>query len=240
MNNSEEEKSMKKHFKLLSFVLAALTFMSASSVTFAAPQNSGPSTCKKILKYGLIGAGITTATVLTAVGAYKIFGGKVIEINSEEDFKKIENCKNTITKAIVNVENIPAYAFKDCKNLKEVDLRGAGVIGYCAFQNCSSLKTVKNTSRLGMVGTYAFFNCPLLEELDLSNVQFVYELAFSNCPRLKKINLSHLYEIRMGELFTQKELSYPEINHESIMIRNCPVEELILPEDFIPRFYIFE
>ena len=240
MNNSEEEKSMKKHFKLLSFVLAALTFMSASSVTFAAPQNIGPSTSKKILKYGLIGAGITTATVLTAVGAYKIFGGKVIEINSEEDFKKIENCKNTITKAIVNVEVVPAYAFKDCKNLKEVDLRGAGVIGYCAFQNCSSLKTVKNTSRLGMVGTYAFFNCPLLEELDLSNVQFVYELAFSNCPRLKKINLSHLYEIRMGELFTQKELSYPEINHKSIMIRNCPVEELILPEDFIPRFYIFE
>ena len=240
MNNSEEEKSMKKHFKLLSFVLAALTFMSASSVTFAASQNSKPSTSKKILKYGLIGTGVTAATVLTAVGAYKIFGEKVIEINSEEDFEQIENCKNTITKAIVNVENVPEYAFKDCKNLKEVDLRGAGIIGYCAFQNCSSLKTVKNTSHLGIVGTYAFCDCPLLEELDLSNVQFVYESAFFNCPRLKKINLSNLYEIRIGRLVTQKELSYPENTHESVMIRNCPVEELILPEDFIPRFYIFE
>ena len=231
---------MKKLFKLLSSVLAALTALSASSATFAAPQNSRPSTSKKILKYGLIGTGVTAATVLTAVGAYKIFGEKVIEINSEEDFKKIENCRDTITKAIINVKIIPEYAFKDCKNLKEVDLRGAGIIGYCAFQNCSSLKTVKNTSRLGIVGTYAFCDCPLLEELDLSSVQFVYESAFFNCPRLKKINLSHLYQIRIGRLVTQKELSYPENTHKSIMIRNCPVEELILPEDFIPRFYIFE
>ena len=232
-------KLMKKAFKFLSAILAALTVMSASSVTFAAPQNGESSTSKKILKYGLIGAGITAATTLTAVGAYKIFGEKVIEINRKEDFEKIKNCKNTITKAIVNVEVIPPHAFEDCKNLKEVDLRGAGIIGYCAFHNCSSLKTVKNTSRLMTVGTYVFSNCPLLEELDLSKVQLVFELAFSNCPRLKKINLSNLLYIWIGNFITEKDLSSREVDYKSIMISDCPVEELILPKDHISGYFIF-
>ena len=115
---------MKTPFKLLSLVLAALTFMSASSITFATPQNNSKALVyKKALKYGLISAGVTAATALTAVGAYKLFSPKheekVIEINSEEDFEQIKNCRDTITKAIVRVETIPECAFRDCINLKE-------------------------------------------------------------------------------------------------------------------------
>ena len=227
---------MKKHFKLLSLVLAALTFMSASSVTFAAPQNSKPSTSKKILKYGLIGTGITTATVLTAVGAYKIFGGKVIEINSEEDFKKINNCKDTITKAIINVKIIPEYAFKDCKNLKEVEFNAVKHVDNAAFLRCESLKTVKNLSGVDFIGEYAFSGCLSLKEIDLSSVMFIQTAAFWGCKSLDKIDLSSLCRMSdrcfsccsglRGVILPQNSINFKNLSdfENSILAQTCKTE----------------
>ena len=229
---------MKKHFRLLSFVLAALTFMSASSVTFAAPQNSKPSTSKKILKYGLIGTGITTATVLTAVGAYKIFGEKVIEINSEEDFKKIENCKNTITKAIVNVENIPVRAFAFCKNLKEVDLAGVKSIQHLAFWNCHKLEILKNSSKVELIDMMAFTNCFSLKNIDLPGVKEVAQCAFHNCTSLERINLPNLETIALLALFGKWQNFTKADSYRSSITYYCPsLKEVNLPKNINPVFY---
>ena len=229
---------MKKHFRLLSFVLAALAALSASSVTFAAPQNSKPSTCKKILKYGLIGTGITTATVLTAVGAYKIFGEKVIEINSEEDFKKIENCKNTITKAIVNVENIPVRAFAFCKNLKEVDLAGVKSIQHLAFWNCHKLEILKNSSKVELIDMMAFTNCFSLKNIDLPGVKEVAQCAFHNCTSLERINLPNLETIALLALFGKWQNFTKADSYRSSITYYCPsLKEVNLPKNINPVFY---
>ncbi len=229
---------MKKHFKLLSLVLAALTFMSASSVTFAAPQNSKPSTSKKILKYGLIGTGITTATVLTAVGAYKIFGGKVIEINSEEDFKKINNCRETITKAIVNVENIPVRAFAFCKNLKEVDLAGVKSIQHLAFWNCHKLEILKNSSKVELIDMMAFTNCFSLKNIDLPGVKEVAQCAFHNCTSLERINLPNLETIALLALFGKWQNFTKADSYRSSITYYCPsLKEVNLPKNINPVFY---
>ena len=121
-----------------------------------------------------------------------------------------------------------------------MDLRGAEIIGYCAFQDCSSLTTIKNTSKVGIVSTGAFYNCPLLEELNLSNVGTVCEGAFLNCPRLRKLNLSHAQYIQMGDLIKQKDFLSYKGAYNSIIIRGCPVEELITPESFTPIFFLEE
>ena len=229
---------MKKHFRLLSFVLAALAALSASSVTFAAPQNSKPSTSKKILKYGLIGTGITTATVLTAVGAYKIFGEKVIEINSEEDFKKIENCKNTITKAIVNVENIPVRAFAFCKNLKEVDLAGVKSIQHLAFWNCHKLEILKNSSKVELIDMMAFTNCFSLKNIDLPGVKEVAQCAFHNCTSLERINLPNLETIALLALFGKWQNFTKADSYRSSITYYCPsLKEVNLPKNINPVFY---
>ena len=229
---------MKKHFKLLSLVLAALTFMSASSVTFAAPQNSKPSTSKKILKYGLIGTGITTATVLTAVGAYKIFGEKVIEINSEEDFKKINNCRETITKVIVNVENIPVRAFAFCKNLKEVDLAGVKSIQHLAFWNCHKLEILKNSSKVELIDMMAFTNCFSLKNIDLPGVKEVAQCAFHNCTSLERINLPNLETIALLALFGKWQNFTKADSYRSSITYYCPsLKEVNLPKNINPVFY---
>lgn len=181
---------MKKSFKLLSSVLACLTIISTSSVTFAAPFSY-----KKVLKYGLIGGGITTVATLTAIGTYKILNEKIIEINSEEDFEQIQNCRDTITKAVVNVKIIPEYAFKNCTKLKEAELNEVNCIGNNAFINCKSLKNVKNSSSVETIEKYAFSDCSSLKGSDFSGVKNIQEGAFYGCKSLSKIDLSSIETI---------------------------------------------
>ena len=208
---------MKTPFKLLSLVLSALTVMSASSAAFATPINIENPTCKKVLKYGLIGAGATAATLLTAAGAYKLFGSKTaemeIEINSEEDFNKIQDCRDSITKVILNIETIKPNAFEYCPNLKEVDLHGVKYIGHNAFISCSKLTTVINSSNVQFIDNFAFCNCSALKEIDLPNVSAVKTGAFFRCKSLNKINLSSV-KLISDNAFTQctslKNVALPE------------------------------
>ena len=237
---------MKKQFKLLSSILAALTVMSASSITFAAPQNSNKiPVYKKALKYGLISAGVTAAAALTAVGAYKLFSPKdkvattheenktaceekVIEINSEEDFEQIKNCKDTLVKAKVNVYTIPPFAFNSCTKLKEVDLSGVKVIKRLAFFNCHELETVNNSSNVEFIGTCAFSSCPAIRELNFPRVTTVNYHTFFYCESLKTINLANIERVALP-------INYNLTEHDSYIseiVFGCPLlEEMILPEN---------
>lgn len=181
---------MKKPFRLLPSVLAALTIISTSSVTFAASFS-----CKKVLKYGLIGSGITTLAALTAIGAHKLLDEKTIEINSEEDFEQIQNCRDTITKVIINVKIIPEYAFKNCIKLKEVELNEVNCIRNNAFLNCKSLKNVRNSSSVETIEKYAFSDCSSLKASDFSGVKHIQEGAFYGCKSLNNVNLSSIKDI---------------------------------------------
>ena len=236
---------MKKQFKLLSSILAALTIMSASSITFAAPQNNNKvPVYKKALKYGLISAGVTAAAALTAVGAYKLFSSKTaeteaepehesngkteIEINSEEDFEQIKNCKNTLVKAKVNVYTIPPFAFNSCTKLKEVDLSGVKVIKRLAFFNCHELETVNNSSNVEFIGTCAFSSCPAIRELNFPRVTTVNYHTFFYCESLKTINLANIERVALP-------INYNLTEHDSYIseiVFGCPLlEEMILPEN---------
>ena len=225
---------MKKSFKLLSLVLSALTVISASSAAFAAPNSNSKvtSTCKKVLKYGLIGAGATAATLLTAAGAYKFFSSKTaeteIEINSEEDFEKIKNCKDTLIKAKVNVDTIPPFAFNFCTKLKEVDLSGVKVIKRLAFFNCHELETVNNSSNVEFIGTCAFSSCPAIRELNFPGVKTVNYHTFFCCKSLKTINLANIEGVALP-------INYNLTEHDSYIseiVFGCPLlEKMILPEN---------
>ena len=242
---------MKKAFKFLSAILAALTVMSTSSVTFASTQNNRSSTCKKILKYGLTGAGVTATAILVAIGTYKIFGPKSneneveiesetgdeveIEINCEEDFEQIQYCRNNLIKATVNVENIPKNAFENCKKLKEVDLAGVKSIGRLAFCNCKKLEILRNSSKVEIVHTMTFFKCSALKIVDLPGVKMASECMFFECPSLEKINLPNvktvevLYALGKWQNFTEAD------SYRSSIIHKCPsLKEVNLPENISP------
>lgn len=61
-----------------------------------------------------------------------------------------------------SVREIRLFSFVNCKKLESVDLSGVESIGDSAFENCTSLKSVKLSKSLKTVGNYAFYGCTSL------------------------------------------------------------------------------
>ncbi|MCR5270547.1 MAG: leucine-rich repeat domain-containing protein [Prevotella sp.] len=89
-----------------------------------------------------------------------------------------------------NLSAIDVTSFYNCTNLESVDLKNIEEIGRSAFQGCSSLTSVGDTSKLKIIGAYGFNNCPITS-LDLSNVEELGEGALFNVP-IGHIDLSSL------------------------------------------------
>ena len=63
-------------------------------------------------------------------------------------------------------------------------------IGAGAFQNCTSLTTVKTGSRVTTIGSKAFYGCRKLTTVVLGkNVKTIGNLSFANCVSLRKMTL---------------------------------------------------
>lgn len=186
---------MKKSFKLLSTALAALTVTSVSPTAFAAPRYKKSSNFENTVAYGLFGSVVTAVSIFAGIKIYDILSeedddtpNEVIIINSENDFKKIQDHKNEIVKVIVNVENIPQNAFENCSKLIEADLPKVKTIGICSFAGCKKLKKV-NAPKLTTICAGAFINCKELEDFELENVSRIGINAFGGCKKLSFMDL---------------------------------------------------
>ena len=63
-------------------------------------------------------------------------------------------------------------------------------VGAGAFQNCTSLTTVKTGSRVTTIGSKAFYGCRKLTTVALGrNVKSIGTLAFANCVSLRKFTV---------------------------------------------------
>ena len=90
-----------------------------------------------------------------------------------------------------SVEKIPAYLFKDCTGLTNVDIPdNVTVIGESAFDNCTGLKSVTIGSGVTSIGDSAFYNCTGLTSVTIgSNVTRVGDYAFSDCTGLTSVTI---------------------------------------------------
>lgn len=88
---------------------------------------------------------------------------------------------------------IPDGMFKDCPNLKKVQILGnIESIGMNAFARCTSLENLEIEGRVnvGKVETGAFFKCKKLEEPKfLPKVKLVGVRAFLQCERFRNIEI---------------------------------------------------
>ena len=67
------------------------------------------------------------------------------------------------------VTSIGANAFKNCKQLSEIDIADSvESIGYCAFAGCVSLKEISIPKNVKTIGRSAFGNCELLDTFDFN------------------------------------------------------------------------
>lgn len=97
-----------------------------------------------------------------------------------------------ITKVVIgkNVTSIGSCAFAGCKNLREVEFEGRKVktIGWGAFLDCHSLKTIALPDQLREIGEVAFARCSSLNTISIPQKCTVKEQAFASCEGLTSIN----------------------------------------------------
>ena len=77
---------------------------------------------------------------------------------------------------IKNIYTIPAFAFENCDNLKNVKFKGVNedILDY-AFANCDNLYEIKFSSSISNVRETAFINCPKLSVLNCSSASFIVD-----------------------------------------------------------------
>lgn len=90
------------------------------------------------------------------------------------------------------LERIGFYAFKNCTNLSgQVSFNGRiNSIGTSAFENCSSLESVRFNSYIQTVSDQCFYNCSSLSEVKFNDrVISIEKLAFANCTSLEYVEI---------------------------------------------------
>ena len=88
------------------------------------------------------------------------------------------------------VTSIGSCAFAGCKDLTEVFFDGTDVvsIGWGAFMDCTSLKSVSLPTRLRDIGAVAFANCRSMDMVKIPAQCKVGDQAFVSCNNLTSID----------------------------------------------------
>ena len=107
-----------------------------------------------------------------------------------------KNCKYLQSLSIEYTDTlvIDEEAFTKCQSLKEIIFvsRGASylMLHEGAFENCSSLSTLKLPNNTLYIGNSCFSSCNNLQEARLPDtVEYLGDYAFSNCPNLSSFNI---------------------------------------------------
>lgn len=80
-------------------------------------------------------------------------------------------------------------AFRNCRNLKSIDLHNVFSIEDGAFQNCTSLTEVTFNDTISYIGCQAFENTGLTDVVIYGDDCYIYEGAFKDCKNLESVRL---------------------------------------------------
>ena len=155
----------------------------------------------------------------------EVFNGctNLKEIIFEEGLTDIRTrlCANTVIESVKipsTVKSIHLGAFRNCKNLKNVDLGNITTLDDYAFQNCTALETItipKTLNNSSVLNNEVFNGCTNLKEIifeegltDIrtrlcantviesvkipSTVKSIHLGAFRNCKNLKTVDLGNI------------------------------------------------
>ena len=94
------------------------------------------------------------------------------------------------------VDIIGYNAFEGCSSLETVELPDSlTTLKSYTFRNCSSLKSIVIPGKVKAIYTQTFENCSSLGEIDLGSVQRIGSSAFKGCTSLKSVVLPDLMTV---------------------------------------------
>ena len=111
----------------------------------------------------------------------KEFDNDIMIIN-DYGFKDCINLKNI---NLTNCEIISNYAFKNCQSLKTVDISNIKSMNYISvFENCTNIKNITQPDNIEIIGDNYFKNCKKLLSFDFSNITEIGNQSFFGCDSL--------------------------------------------------------
>lgn len=157
-----------------------------------------------------------------------------------------------LPKSIINLAyNIFEGAFSNNLNLQSVDMSNSNIIniGYGAFTNCNSLKTITLNSQLKKISSYAFKDCKSLTSVEIpNNVENIDWYVFQGCTNLQKISMPINNKISIGkDIFKNcsnikiyfNSSNVPD-NYNDAIINWKNTNNEIIVKTFIIKFYNYE
>ena len=137
-----------------------------------------------------------------------------------------ENASELETVENGNWSNIEQKAFKDCSNLKSININNDVLeeIKDETFYNCAKLNSI-NLNNIKKIGLNAFENCTALENVNLENVHTLGSAAFKNSG-IKEANLNSLVSDHWYNAFENCQNLENVLNFKSQLVpdsafKNC-------------------
>ncbi len=85
-------------------------------------------------------------------------------------------------------------AFRNCTNLRSIDLGYVSDIGDRAFMGCQNLQKVSNYGYIENIGYRAFYDCSNLESISPDKIaKSIGHEAFAYCAKLKQLSLARCF-----------------------------------------------
>ena len=111
-------------------------------------------------------------------------------------------CHFTSVKFPANLENIGAYAFKDCKKISKLPLSaGISTMGAGAFSGCTGVESVSVPKNLEVIPESAFEGCILLTSVGITDshkIRVIGKKAFKDCENLGAFIAASVKEVGDG------------------------------------------
>ncbi len=136
---------------------------------------------------------LTLKSDVGAIGAYAFYGCQALEEVVADELEYIDSfafansgIKNFTAKGEYYIFN---SAFKNCKNLTDIDLSSINYIDVAAFENCTALENVTFSENISSIGELAFSNTGLKNITIYGDDCYIYESAFKGCKELESVRL---------------------------------------------------
>ena len=155
---------------------------------------------------------ITLNNNVDAIGAYAFYGCKNLEEVVAKDIEYVDSYAFTgsgIKKfSADSFYSIYDGAFRNCKNLKTINLECVDFISDSAFENCTSLENVTFYEGIWYIGALSFANTGLKEVVVYGDECEIGESAFKGCKNLESVSLEEgVYSVGMNAF-----LDCPKLN----------------------------
>lgn len=138
-------------------------------------------------------AELTLDSDVAAIGPYAFYNNKNIKKLSGKTIGLVEAYAfngSTIEEFDANMlMYVGANAFRNCKNLKTIDLHNVWEFDTSSFENCTSLTNVTFSESVYCIGELAFANTGLKNVTVYGDDCYVNEAAFKGCKELESVRL---------------------------------------------------